>query len=222
MGVDNKMEPNVIEAELKQLKKRLSELESQQSEDVPPAAWAPPTGHYAYYEAASGFMLGIFGAIVSLVVNVIGSVVAGLDPLQLIRIYLTFPLGEQALKLSEAGGETQTVPDGLILALGCCLYLGTGMLLGVPVFFAVSRISKGKTLAARMAVAISVSLSVWGFNFYAILSWLQPAFFGGNWITSGEYLPWWVAAATHAAFGATIAILSPWGEFSPKRQPANS
>jgi hypothetical protein len=96
------------------------------------------------------------------------------------------------------------------------------MLLGVPVFFAVSRISKGKTLAARMAVAISVSLSVWAFNFYTILSWLQPAFFGGNWITSGEYLPWWVAAATHAAFGATIAILSPWGEFSPKRQPANS
>ena len=215
------MEPNVIEEELKQLKKRLSEIESQKAEDAPPDAWAP-TGHYAYYEAAAGFMLGIFGSVVSLVVNVIGSVLAGLDPLQLIRIYLTFPLGEQALKLSEAGGETQTVPDGLILALGCCLYLGTGMLLGVPVFFAVSRISKGKSLLERMSVAISVSLAIWAFNFYAILSWLQPAFFGGDWITSGEYLPWWVAAATHAAFGATIAILSPWGEFTPKRQSAES
>ena len=163
------MEPNVIEEELKQLKKRLSEIESQKAEDAPPDAWAP-TGHYAYYEAAAGFMLGIFGSVVSLVVNVIGSVLAGLDPLQLIRIYLTFPLGEQALKLSEAGGETQTVPDGLILALGCCLYLGTGMLLGVPVFFAVSRISKGKSLLERMSVAISVSLAIWAFNFYAILS----------------------------------------------------
>ena len=215
------MDPQAIEDELRRLKQRLTELETQQVEDRPPDAWVPPE-HYAYYEAASGFLLGAFGAMVSLMLNVIGSVVSGRDPLQLIRIYLTFPLGEKALKLTEAGGQTQTVPDGLILALGCCLYLGTGMLLGVPVFMAISRLGKGKALPVRAAVGVVVSLAIWALNFYAILSWLQPAFFGGNWITSGAYLPWWVAAATHAVFGLTIAVLSPWGEFSQKREPLSA
>jgi hypothetical protein len=150
--------------------------------------------------------------------NVIGSVIAQKDPLQLIRVYLTFPLGEKALNLSQAGGETETVPDGLILALGCCLYLGTGMLLGVPVYMAVKRFAKG--LVPRIVVGVVVSLLIWAINFYGILSWLQPMFFGGDWITSGAYLPWWVAAATHAVFGATVALLAPWGEFAGRRESA--
>ncbi|MFM7131104.1 MAG: hypothetical protein ACKO0V_17290 [bacterium] len=193
----------------------MTELEEQAAE--PPPAWVPPE-RYFYYDAASGFMLGVFGSVVSLMFNVIGSVIAGLDPLQLIRVYLTFPLGQQALNLAEAGGTTKSVPDGLILALGCCLYLGTGMLLGVPVFLVVNTLGKNKGAVQRVIVAVMVSLAVWAFNFYAILSWLQPAFFGGNWITSGEYLPWWVAAATHAVFGATIAILAPLGQFSRDRK----
>lgn len=213
------MENNLIEDELRRLKQRVTELEIQQAEQEPPPAWEPPS-QYVYYDAASGFLLGVFGSIVSLTFNVIGSVVAGLDPLQLIRIYLTFPLGEKALKLTEAGGQTQSVPDGLILALGCCLYLGTGMLLGVPVFLAISAICRGKGMASRIIVGVIVSLLIWAFNFYAILSWLQPMFFQGNWITSGQYLPWWVAAATHAVFGATVALLSPWGEFSRRSSSA--
>lgn len=209
------METQAIEQELQRLKQRVSELEKEQAEILPePNAWVPQ-GHYVYYEAAAGFMLGVFGAVVSLMFNVIGSVFASKDPLQLIRVYLTFPLGEKALNLTQAGGQTETVPDGLILALGCCLYLGTGMLLGVPVYMAVNRFGKG--LIPRLFIGVSVSLAIWAINFYGILSWLQPAFFGGNWITSGEYLPWWVAAATHAVFGATIAFLAPWGEFSPAR-----
>ncbi|MFM7315580.1 MAG: hypothetical protein ACKO85_04725 [Isosphaeraceae bacterium] len=193
----------------------MTELEEQAAETPP--AWVPPE-RYFYYDAASGFMLGVFGSVVSLMFNVIGSVIAGLDPLQLIRVYLTFPLGQQALNLAEAGGTTKSVPDGLILALGCSLYLGTGMLLGVPVFLVVNTLAKNKGAVQRVIVAVMVSLAVWAFNFYAILSWLQPAFFGGNWITSGEYLPWWVAAATHAVFGATIAILAPLGQFSRDRK----
>lgn len=208
------MELKQIEEELKQLRQRVNELEDQV--ETVPAAWVPPE-RYFYYDAASGFLLGVFGSIVSLTFNVIGSVVAGLDPLQLIRVYLTFPLGQQALNLAEAGGTTRSVPDGLILALGCCLYLGTGMLLGVPVFMSVNLLAKNKGMVARVVVAVAVSLAVWAVNFYAILSWVQPAFFGGNWITSGEYLPWWVAAATHAVFGATIAILAPLGQFSRER-----
>lgn len=211
------METNKIEDELRLLKQRVAELEIQQSEAAVPAAWVPPT-RYVYYDAASGFLLGVFGSIASLTFNVIGSVVAGLDPLQLIRVYLTFPLGEKALKLTEAGGQTQSVPDGLILALGCCLYLGTGMLMGVPVFLAISTVCRGKGLVSRVVVGVLTSLAIWAVNFYAILSWLQPMFFQGNWITSGEYLPWWVAAATHAIFGATVAVLSPWGEFTRKKE----
>jgi len=214
------METQSIEEEIQRLKQRVSELEQEKSEILPaPDAWVPQ-GHYAYYEAAAGFMLGVFGAVVSLMFNVIGSVIAGKDPLQLIRVYLTFPLGEKALNLTQAGGQTETVPDGLILALGCCLYLGTGMLLGVPVYMAVNR--SGKGLVPRVAVGVAVSLAIWALNFYGVLSWLQPAFFGGDWITSGEYLPWWVAAATHAVFGATIAVLAPWGEFSTRRETASN
>ena len=50
-----------------------------------------------------GFLLGLLGAMASLLFNVIGSLVAGKNPLELIRIYLTFPLGEKALRLVEAG-----------------------------------------------------------------------------------------------------------------------
>ena len=212
------MEPQAIEEEIQRLKRRVSELESQQTEELPPPDSWVPQGHYVYYEAAAGFLLGVFGAVVSLMFNVIGSVVAQKDPLQLIRVYLTFPLGEKALNLTQAGGETETVPDGLILALGCCLYLGTGMLLGVPVYMAVKRFAKG--LVPRIVVGVVVSLLIWAINFYGILSWLQPMFFGGDWITSGAYLPWWVAAATHAVFGATVALLAPWGEFAGRRESA--
>lgn len=30
-----------------------------------------------------------------------------------------------------------------------------------------------------------------------------------DWITSGQYLPWWVAGATHLIFGGTMALLAP-------------
>ena len=98
----------------------------------------------------------------------------------------------------------------VILAIGCCLYLATGMLLGIPVYLALTRFAAKGGLIARLAVASVVSLAIWGFNFYAVLSWLQPLLIGGdpgNWITNPSYLPWWVAAATHLVFGWTIALL---------------
>ena len=62
----------------------------------------------------------------------IGAPIAGKNPLELIRVYLTFPLGESALRLTEQPGGHYVLGDGMILAFGCCLYLFTGMLLGVP------------------------------------------------------------------------------------------
>jgi hypothetical protein len=203
--------------EIERLRARISELEAEIAADEPAPSWRP-SGYYTAYYATAGFMLGIFGAITSLLFNVICAPIAGKTPLELIRVYLTFPLGEKALALSEPGHSVHAVGDGMILAIGCCLYLGTGMLLGIPVYLALTRFAAKGGLVARLTVASVVSLAIWGFNFYGILSWLQPRLIGGNpgnWITNPSYLPWWVAAATHLVFGWTIALLYPLGEYKP-------
>ena len=51
--------------------------------------------YYSAYYATAGFMLGSIGAIASLLFNLVGAPIAGKSPLELIRVYLTFPLGEQ-------------------------------------------------------------------------------------------------------------------------------
>src|SRR5689334_1876684 len=76
---------------------------------------------------ASGMLLGALAGCVSLLANVIGSVLwpafsgEPQHPLRLIQVYLTFPMGEVALRLD----------SGLTMAAGCGLYLLTGMLYGV-------------------------------------------------------------------------------------------
>jgi hypothetical protein len=64
-----------------------------------------------------------------------------------------------------------------------------------------------------------LAFGLWLFNFYAILSWLQPMLFGGHWITDPKLLPPWVAAATHLVFGWSMALLYPLGEYVPYRRP---
>ncbi len=90
--------------------------------------------------------------------NVIGAPIAGKTPLELIRVYLTFPLGEKALELSNSGQGGYAVGDGVILAIGCCLYLATGMLLGIPIYLALTRFAARGGLIVRLAVATVVSL----------------------------------------------------------------
>ena len=48
---------------------------------------------------------------VSLLFNVIGAPLAGKSPLELIRVYLTFPLGEKALELDRQGQSAYAVND---------------------------------------------------------------------------------------------------------------
>jgi hypothetical protein len=83
-----------------------------------------------------------------------------------------------------------------------------------------SRFVPRQGLGARLAVGIALALALWLFNFYAILSWLQPLLFGGNWIVNQTYLPWWVAAGSHVVFGATMAVVYPLGRFVPYVNPA--
>jgi hypothetical protein len=176
--------------ELEQLRARVEELEEIIRAEAQ-RGWQA-TSYYSAYYATSGFLLGIFAAIVSLLFNIVGATIAGKSPLELIRIYLTFPLGEQALRLTQAGQDVYAVGDGVILAIGCCLYLGTGMLLGIPVYMALTRFAARGGLVMRLLVASVVALAIWAINFYGILSWLQPMLIGGepgNWITNSDYLP---------------------------------
>lgn len=205
--------------ELLELRERVQQLESELATDAHGQHW-PPQGFYLEYYATTGFMLGMFAAAVSLLVNVIGAPIAGKSPLQLISVYLTFPLGEKALQLaSQEGGDVYAIGDGVMLAIGCCLYLATGMVLGVPLFVALVRLTENRSTAYRFAVATVLSLLLWIINFYVLLAWLQPVLIGGNWITDPAILPSWVAAVTHLVFGWTLAALYPFGRFQVYEQP---
>lgn len=172
------------------------------------ATWAK-RGYYLTYYATAGFFLGMVAALVSLMFNIIGASVAGKDPLQLIRVYLTFGLGGQALD--------PAFDNGLALAMGCVLYIATGMLLGIVFHVILTRYAANAGLFGRLVLASVVAVAVWLVNFYGLISWLQPLLFGGNWIVDNAQLPWWVALATHLVFGWTMAVIYPWGLFHPYR-----
>jgi hypothetical protein len=197
------MDVEALRHELEALRIRIKDLETQLSESE--ATPAPPRAYWTY-EVAAGCVLGMMGAATSLLFNIVGSLVVGQDPLELIRIYLTFPLADQAFELKANAN--------LVLAIGCCLYLGTGMFLGVPIHLALRRVADrvGGRLP-QLAAATLMGLALWLINFYGILSWLQPLLFGGNWIV--ERVPWWVGAATHLVFAWTIWIAGPLGVFRP-------
>jgi hypothetical protein len=198
--------------QLEELRAQVRQLEAEIQADQAANPW-PPKTFYSEYYATTGFILGMFAAAISLLVNVVGAPIAGKSPLELIRIYLTFPLGEKALQLTSNAKDIYVIGDGVILAMGCCLYLGTGMLLGVPFFVALSWLTEGRSVIYRLFIATILATALWLVNFYAILAWLQPALFGGSWIVDPEILPRWVALVTHLVFGWTLALLYPWGRF---------
>jgi hypothetical protein len=199
------------EARLVRLREEAARLEAEiDAERFGRAAgeWAR-RGYYLTYYATTGFFLGMVGALVSLVFNIAGASIAGKDPLQLIRVYLTFGMGDKALD--------PAFDNGLALAMGCVLYIATGMLLGIVFQVVLSRYAAGAGLAGRLAWATVLAVAVWLVNFYGLIAWLQPLLFGGNWIIDNTELPWWVALATHLVFGWTMAVIYPWGEFRPYR-----
>jgi hypothetical protein len=207
-----------VEAKLQELESLKAQVERLETE-ISTARTAPwrATGYYSAYYATAGFLLGSLGALVSLLCNVVAAPLAGKSPLELIRVYLTFPFGENALRLTQ-GQNVYVINDRVIVAFGCCLYVATGMLLGIPVYMALARFAPTGGLVKRLIVASIVSLLIWVIMFYGLLSWLQPLLVEGdpgNWITNTAYLPWWVAAVTHLVFGWTIALLYPLGEYHP-------
>jgi hypothetical protein len=201
------MNDDAKRAELAALQARVADLEADLAGKE--AAPQPSRGYYTAYYATAGAMLGIFGAATSLLFNVIGSYVwtemTGREqhPLHLIQVYLTFPLGATALDIN----------SGVTLAIGSCLYLGTGMVYGMLFHIAQSWFAPRAGFWARMAFMSALSIAVWLVNFYGILSWLQPLLFGGDWIVT--MVPAWVAALTHLVFGWTMVLVYPFGVYVP-------
>jgi len=203
------MDKNEKRAELAALQARVVELEAELASDE--SAPEDFHGYYTAYYVVTGAMLGIFGAATSLLANVIGSYVwnelTGREqhPLRLIQVYLTFPLGAAALDIS----------SGVTLAVGSCLYLGTGMVYGILFHVVQSRFAPKAGFWARMALMSALSIAVWLVNFYGILWWLQPLLFGDDWIV--KLVPPWVAALTHLVFGWTMVLVYPFGIYVPYR-----
>ncbi len=194
---------------LAELREEVSRLEAEISgeEGSPRPQWQA-TGYYTAYYATTGFLLGGIAAMNSLLVNVVGALLFGKQPLELIRVYLTFPMGAQALDYS-------AVDNGLTLAIGCCLYLATGMLYGIMFQIVLTRIAADASFGTKFVIVSVLAIAVWLVNFYGILSWLQPLLFGGRWIV--EQIPWWVAAVTHLVFGWTMLVVYPLGRYTPYR-----
>jgi hypothetical protein len=202
-------EQTAIQRELAELRARVAQLESEVASPAPPdRQWT--RGYYLTYYATAGFFLGMIAAVASLVFNIVGSLLVGQHPLQLIRVYLTFGLGRKALDLELDQGD-----GGLALIIGCCLYIATGMLLGVIFQVVLSRFADRGPLAKRLAIATVLAVAVWLANYYLLLSWIQPLLFGGNWIV--ELIPVWVALLTHLVFGWTMALVYPLGMYEPYR-----
>lgn len=201
--------------ELERLRARVTELERElgdgsESNEVQ-GDWRTQ-GYYLMYYATTGFFLGIAGALTSLAFNVFGSLLTGQPALKLIQIYLTFGMGKRALNLNLA-------EDGaLALSIGCCLYIGTGMLLGILFQLVLTRFAAHGGLTKRLVVASILAVAVWIVNYYAVLSWLQPLMFGGNWIVTEIPIP--IAALTHLVFGWTQALVYPMGLYEPYRVQA--
>lgn len=203
------MERDTLQNELDRLKQQVTVIEGQLAAASRTGEW-PPRGYYTTYHVLAGMVLGLFGAAASLLFNIVGAAMVGRHPLELIRVYLTFPLGEKALE----------VQSGFVLAAGCCLYLGTGMIGGIPFHLILSRFFGNASGTKRFIVATVLGLGVWLINFYAVLSWLQPLLIGGSWIV--DRIPVYVAASTHVVFGWTLLLVDQWGRFVPPSMPARS
>ena len=176
---------------------------------LPPIPVRPLRPGYRFYHYAGvGLWQGALAGCVSLVFNIIGSVlwpaISGTDqhPLRLIQVFLTFPLGESALALD----------SGKLLALGCLMYLATGMIYGMLFVVALSYFMPNASVWGRLVACSLMAVVVWTLNFYSLLSWLQPWLIGGHWIS--DLVPWWVAASTHLVFGWTIALVYPLASYT--------
>jgi len=185
----------------------IARLEAEQAAENS-ASNRQPSGFYLTWHVMIGLVLGALAAAVSLAANFLGAPLFGRRALDLIRTYLTFPMGERALALDSA----------TVLTIGCALYLVTGALLGILFHLVLVTYFESASPGRRFLVSTVLGLALWVGSFYLVLSWLQPMLLGGNWIVAG--VPWWVGMSTHLAFAWTMAAAESWGHFEDPRREA--
>lgn len=184
-------------------------LEKEPVADSPTSDGWPPDRFYLLWHVVVGMASGSIASLVSLGANVIGAPFFGRDPMELIRVFLTFPMGERALN----------VDQGLVLTVGCALFLATGAVFGVFFHLCLTVYFKEASPSKLFLAATLMGLGLWVVNFYGILSWLQPLLLGGNWVV--RLIPPWVGALTHLAFAWTVAAGQVWGRFEPHRDSSS-
>lgn len=175
---------------------------------APPERRWPPSGYYLLWHVVVGAVLGGLGALISLFGNIVGAPLFGRRPFELIRVYLTFPMGAGALDADE----------GVLLFVGSLLYLVTGALYGVLIHIVLTTYFAQAPPKKQFLVASGLGLALWIVNFYLILSWLQPMLLGGNWIV--RLVPIWVGALTHLVFAWVVWAGQRWGKFEPRQHGA--
>lgn len=191
------------------IEEHLEVIRQLKGEDTEPAkiqSW-PPEDYYLLWHVVVGMVLGMIGATASILFNVVGSQFVGQHPLQLIKVYLTFPMGQKALDSD----------SGTVLFVGCILYLVTGAVFGVIFHLAMSLFWEKASIRKRLIVGTMMGLGLWVANFYLLLSWLQPVLLGGSWIL--DEIPFWVAATTHLVFAWTMVLIDSWGQFDRRQTP---
>lgn len=161
----------------------------------------PPKSFYLWYHITTGSILGGFGAVTSLLFNIVGAVITGKHPLELIRVYLTFPMGGGAL----------TTDSDVALLIGVILYIVTGSFYGVLFEVLMAKYFKDSPRPKKFIIASVIGLGIWVVNFYGVLSWLQPLVFEEAYIM--DLIPFWVAALTHLVFAWTMLLIGEWGHF---------
>lgn len=199
--------PAQVEEEIARLRAALAAAERERAAlDAP--GW-PPRGFYWTYYLFAGCMLGTIGALNAVLVNVLGSLLIGQDPLRIIRVYATILYGEPVLIEPRPAGYVNQI---LLVLL---LHVGVGTAAGAVFHAALNRYRPGRSAGFKIAAGAGYGLLMWIVNFYLVLSWLQPLLHGRAFVL--EFIPWWVAALTHLAFGLTLGILEPIGAFRPYR-----
>ena len=152
-----------------------------------------PSGtEYSLYMPAA--LAGFLGALVSLGLNMFGARIVGIETLKLLRIYATIIQGSAALDVSRSD----------FFGASLLLHIAAGMLFGMLFARIVTRL-RSMGLVQFTLLGAGYGLAVWLINFYLILSWVQPLFYGSSFIVSG--IPVEVAALTHLSYGISVALI---------------
>ena len=141
-----------------------------------------------------GSVAGFLGAITSLICNIAGALVLGVEPLRLLRIYATILEGRKALDLSQAN----------FFIAAFAVHMVTGILFGTIFALGARKFCAG--LQCYILAGAGYGIAIWLVNVYGILSWFQPLLHGSAFILTEIPIP--VAILTHVSYGLTVALVT--------------